>query len=410
MSQTNTSSRKHHKREKTGSQKTLDIQHMTKLEKLDSIKNQIAEMQRKVAKLDDTISKLKKECSMLEDSDAKDKLMDKLIKATDDRYDLNLKVAELNRHNHIEYFLDTSYILYKYYDIIEKGGAGENIMKTKPTENSILNWFTNNPQTPVEEDNNNNNGCLGGGENKASLIEKYLQMTCENYISPNSAVEESCAWCGSSNVTLVPTEGCIICNSCSSIEHIILNHEKPSYKDPPKEISYWAYKRINHFNEWLNHVQARQSTDIPDEIYDKILLEIKKQRISNMAELTPEKVKDILKKLNGEARKYYEHIPFIIHRLNGMHMPHFSPELEEKLRSMFKEIQVPFSKAVMIVAPDRKNFLSYGFTLNKFMQLLGLDEYVHHFPLLRSREKLHIQDLIWKKICEELHWQYIPSM
>lgn len=129
-----------------------------------------------------------------------------------------------------------------------------------------------------------------------------------------------------------------------------------------------------------------------------------------MAELTPTKIRDILKKLNGDARKYYEHIPYILHRLNGMNMPHFCPELEEKLRSMFKSIQVPFSKAVLLVAPGRKNFLSYSFVLHKFMQLLGLDEYIHNFPLLRSRDKLHVQDLIWKKICEELHWQYIPSI
>jgi len=140
------------------------------------------------------------------------------------------------------------------------------------------------------------------------------------------------------------------------------------------------------------------------------LLEIKKQRISNMADLTPKRVRDILKKLNGDARKYYEHIPFIIHRLNGMSMPHFSPELEDKLRSMFKEIQVPFSKAILIVDINRKNFLSYSFVLHKFMQLLGMDEHVRHFQLLRSREKLHIQDQIWRKICEELRWQYIPSM
>lgn len=163
-------------------------------------------------------------------------------------------------------------------------------------------------------------------------------------------------------------------------------------------------------NEWLNHVQARQSTDIPDEIYDKILLEIKKQRIVNMAYLTYTKVRDILKKLNGDARKYYEHIPFIIHRLNGMNMPHFSPELEEKLRNLFKEIQVPFSKAIMIVDPERKNFLSYSFVLHKLMQLLGYDEYTHIFSLLRSREKLHKQDQIWRIICDELNWQYIPSM
>jgi hypothetical protein len=29
---------------------------------------------------------------------------------------------------------------------------------------------------------------------------------------------------------------------------------------------------------------------------------------------------------------------------------------------------------------------------------------------LKSREKLHLQDQIWKKICEELNWQFIESI
>ena len=47
----------------------------------------------------------------------------------------------------------------------------------------------------------------------------------------------------------------------------------------------------------LAQFQAKESTQIPNELYDKILLEIKKERITNMADLTPIKVRDILKKL-----------------------------------------------------------------------------------------------------------------
>jgi hypothetical protein len=30
----------------------------------------------------------------------------------------------------------------------------------------------------------------------------------------------------------------------------------------PREVSYYAYKRINHFNEWLAQFQAKECTDI----------------------------------------------------------------------------------------------------------------------------------------------------
>ncbi len=124
-----------------------------------------------------------------------------------------------------------------------------------------------------------------------------------------------------------------------------------------------------------------------------------------MLEVTPIKIRSYLKKLG--LNKYYEHIPHIISRLNGKPPPIISPEVEEKLRKMFKEIQEPFIK---VCPKDRKNFLSYSYVLHKFVELLGLDEYKELFPLLKSREKLHNQDLIWKDICTELKWHYIKSI
>jgi hypothetical protein len=107
-----------------------------------------------------------------------------------------------------------------------------------------------------------------------------------------------------------------------------------------------------------------------------ILLEIKKQKICNMADLNAKKLKEILKKLR--MNKYYEHIPHILNKLNGLPIPHFEPELEEKLRSMFKMIQAPFLKHAPAA---RKNFLSYSYCLHKMMQLLGRDEYLTSFGL-----------------------------
>ena len=84
-----------------------------------------------------------------------------------------------------------------------------------------------------------------------------------------------------------------------------------------------------------------------------------------------------------------------------------SRETEEELRRMFKEIQIPFH---LYCPKARKNFLSYSYVLHKFVQLLELDEYLDCFLLLKSREKLHQQDLIWEKICNYLKWEFIPSV
>ena len=180
---------------------------------------------------------------------------------------------------------------------------------------------------------------------------------------------------------------------------------KPSYKESIPENNYFAYKRINHFNEWLSQFQAKESTDIPNEVYELLLQEIKKARIKNMAKITPTKIREFLKKLN--MNKYYEHTAYIINRLNGETPPTMTRNTEEKLRIMFREIQYPFMKHC---PRNRKNFLSYSYVLHKFVELLSLDEYKKCFPLLKSRNKLEEQDKIWCDICKELQWQYIPSI
>ena len=43
-------------------------------------------------------------------------------------------------------------------------------------------------------------------------------------------------------------------------------------------------------------------------------------------------------------------------------------------------------------------------------QLLELDDFIKCFPLLKSRDKLRTPDQIWKQICEDLHWEFYPSI
>lgn len=90
-----------------------------------------------------------------------------------------------------------------------------------------------------------------------------------------------------------------------------------------------------------------------------------------------------------------------------MPAPKLTAALEDRLKAMFAEIQEPFKRNC---PPQRKNFLSYGYTLYKMCELLGEDELLRYFPLLKSNEKLYAQDQIWKKICRDLRWEFIPSV
>ena len=82
-------------------------------------------------------------------------------------------------------------------------------------------------------------------------------------------------------------------------------------------------------------------------------------------------------------------------------------ELEETLCNFFMEIQYPYAK----YCPDyRVNFLPYYYVLFKLFELLDQTIYLEHIPMLKDREKLIEQDSIWKKICNELDWEFITTV
>ena len=85
----------------------------------------------------------------------------------------------------------------------------------------------------------------------------------------------------------------LICEKCGYTDNIIINSEKVSYKDPPRESSYFAYKRINHFNEWLAQFQAKETTDIPEEVYKGILKELKKNKFLDIQDISYKNMREI---------------------------------------------------------------------------------------------------------------------
>ena len=131
-----------------------------------------------------------------------------------------------------------------------------------------------------------------------------------------------------------------------------------------------------------------------------------KERIKNKEQVTYDRIKGYLKK-NG-LQKMYEHIPAIMYKICGTSPPEISRELEAQLSKMFEEIQGPYEAHM---PPGRKNFLSYGYCIFKMCQLLGKEDILEpYLPLLKSREKLYLQDKIFEKICRDLGWKFIPTI
>lgn len=332
-----------------------------------------------------TIDSLNKEKSTikrrLKHKDYKD--VDERIELEDTLYDINKKLRLL-KDNKKEYMLENSKYVFDYFENKKK------IVQNNNKKRVLDTFFKIKTDTSVDTANEFNNS------------KKYLINVDEEFIDINDYIEkhDKCD-CGGEQIP-VEHEGICVCNGCGKQKQYLIEHEKPSYKEPPKEICFYAYKRINHFREILAQFQAKETTLIEDDVMDNIKRQIKKERIT-LDKLTNKKTKQILKKLG--YNKYYEHIPFIKNKL-GIKPPTMSIELENKLCNLFLEIQKPYAK---FCPNDRVNFLNYYYTIFKLCELLGEDQYLSHFSMLKDSVKRMEQDEIWKKICGELNWEFIPT-
>lgn len=296
-----------------------------------------------------------------------------------------------------EYYLDNSKYIFDYFENKKSISSGE----VAVTKNTILNSFFK-----IDKDKNESiQPPQNGSSSDNNTFSKYLSNIDDAFLDINNFVRPTdiCQACHKGELIPMDDEGVMICNICSVNVQYLTENDKPSYKEPPKEVCFYAYKKINHFKEILAQFQGKETTQIPEEVIENLKLQIKKERI-DISNMTYYKTKELLKKLG--FNKYYEHINFIKDKL-GLKPPIISQDLEETLCNFFMEIQYPYAKH----CPDyRVNFLHYYYVLFKLFELLGENHYLIEIPMLKDREKLIEQDTIWKRICGELDWEFIATV
>ena len=319
------------------------------------------------------------------------------LELVDKLKEINLKIKEL-KNKKKDYFLDNSKYIFEYFEN-KKNISNEEakVLNNTNNKNQILNQFFKIKEPSIQKNKHES------GNN--NIVQKYLSNIDDMFLDMNAYIypTDICKFCNKGELLPLEDEGVLMCNACYRYIPYLIENEKPSYKEPPKEVCFYAYKRINHFKEILSQFQGKETTQIPDDVIENIKLQIKKERIE-LTEITNIKTKEILKKLG--YNKYYEHIPFIKNKL-GIKPPIMSSELEETLCNLFIELQSPYSK---FCPDDRVNFLNYYYTAYKLCELLGEVQYLEHFPMLKDKEKRVEQDNIWKKICAELNWEFIPTI
>jgi len=325
----------------------------------------------------------------------------------DEYMDIRDKVLSLQQQiRHLRgqkknYLLDNSKYVFQYFE------QKQNISNSVPNpvnSSNVLNCFFKIKSPSPESANLSSE--------KYAQSKKAYQNYWRNVNHEISNIQDFvvstdvCEICKQGELIPQDEEGILICNNiqCGKFVTYIVDSSKPTNKEPPNEVSYTAYIRLNHFKEILSQFQAKETTQIPEEVIEAIRARIKKERIQDMSLINYDKMRDILRKLG--YNKYFEHIQYI-NSLFGVKPPIMNEELHETLCVLFIEIQKPW--AVHCPA-NRTNFFNYTYTLFQLCVLLDQTQYLPYIPMMKDREKQLEQDMIWKKVCQDLDWEFIPSV
>jgi Poxvirus Late Transcription Factor VLTF3 like len=298
-----------------------------------------------------------------------------------------------------QYLLDNSKHIFDYFEQKKKVSSGDNGQNV-----NVLNSFF---KIKAKSDDSATVAGTKYSQSK-NTYHAYWKNINNSILNIQDFVVSSdvCECCKIGELIPQDEEGILICNNtdCGQFVTYIVDSSKPSNKEPPNEVSYTAYIRLNHFKEILSQFQAKETTQIPDEVIEAIRLRIKKERITDMSLINYDKMRDILRKLG--LNKYFEHIQYI-NSIFGIKPPIMNEELHETLCVLFIEIQKPW--AVHCPA-NRTNFFNYTYTLYQLCVLLDQVQYLPYIPMMKDREKQLEQDMIWKKVCMDLDWEFFPTV
>ena len=208
----------------------------------------------------------------------------------------------LNNEDLNKYYLDVGTLLHSYYENIEISknvdNSSENfeqnllnyddIMSDSDNENdfeyslednislsekknnykSVLNFFNSRENKTMDEKEEDNIVIENKNDNtytsmkisdfvkeestfkKKDVLDEYLQKIDPNYVS-RIKIDTNIYKCSQCNLEMImyPSDGIQICENCGNQQNIFIESDKPSFKDPPIEVCYFSYKRINHYNE-----------------------------------------------------------------------------------------------------------------------------------------------------------------
>lgn len=285
--------------------------------------------------------------------------------------------------------------------IIESGyREAEYLIKTE----KILTEWTKLVNQPVRINFMSKNGSKIDCKLKEDLIIQFLSIA-KNYIQVQMVTNKK--WnliCNKCNIDLEKSDDALFtCSNCGYTIHAIDPITNYTEGNRANGCQRYVYDKKAHFGDSIKKFQGKQNTTIPQQVYNDVKNKISSHEI-NLTKLTKDHIYEFLK--ITKHTDHYEDITLIYYELTGIKPPDIS-HIEQRLFDLFDEIDPIYEQVKPI---ERVNFLNGQFVLFKLLQKLKYPCKEEDFYILKTRDKMIEHDEIWKKICEQLHWTFIPTV
>ena len=225
--------------------------------------------------------------------------------------------------------------------------------------------------------------------NKSVKEVNYGTCTCLNKMDIDST-----------NSTLV----CRLCGYSKELYGTVFEDEQ-FYFQEGQRVKHGTYDPTKHCRFWVERIQARENTDIDDDVIESIKKCIKLDKIKNKEHITCCKIRRYLRSTNNS--KYNEHIPLIRKIITGISPPQLT-DYEMQL------IHIYFDKVIHIFEdikhPSKVNCPYHPYFIYKIIDQIIKKNKCDDIRKNQILECIHLQscdtlinnDLIWKSICVQI--------
>lgn len=235
-------------------------------------------------------------------------------------------------------------------------------------------------------------------KNINKIINKYYKTNIQDDIKE---IEYDLCNCGEKMIIQSNTSE-FLCTNCGYINNLIgtVFEDNQFYNQEGSRFKHSSYEPSRHCKFWVDRIQAKENTNIPENLIEKIEDCIKRDKIKIKKNITIEQFRKYLKDTN--LSKYNDHLPLIRKIITGITPPQLTHNELQLLYNYFDKAVKTYNN---VKNNTKNNNIYYPFLIWKILEIIIIKKdrlknmlcCIH----LQGSTTLIENDRIWKLICEK---------